>query len=486
MRLQSGKVFTANSVLVANGSWMRDFLPVPITPHKGQSFSLRMPKDKPPLLSRVLFAQDTYIVPKPDGKIIVGATVEAGSFDPNVTPTGMMHCISNAVQLVPGLGDLPLEETWAGLRPTTPDKGPILGHARYAENLFIAGGYWRNGVLLAPKTGQLLGDLIVGNNLSDQDNTLLEAFSWDRFTKLGGGKALAANTRYAASMHPVHRRSKGMGVAAAVGTELGFYSNASSAKEERARDRASVLSNNSDDLDALFEKAAKLGTEDAETFSMGGKSFSKKKTMNSKLDETTETNNIATTTTYEGSVEALTVGVSTGGEERDSNSNGHIHDAELSETNNNSMSNSDYDETTFDGYQVIQAANTRTSRDEELAAMKKARISNRVKVSDIDESLIGVQTMPDDFLTTLPTNDQVVNNVEEDFPSDKDSLENIYAKIKANKQPVSMPSVTGNENDSKPDPGFRIYHVDEETGEQRLVPPYTSPQEMEQIMSNEK
>ena len=465
---------------------MRDFLPVPITPHKGQSFSLRMPKDQPPLLSRVLFAQDTYIVPKPDGKIIVGATVEAGSFDPNVTPTGMMHCISNAVQLVPGLGDLPLEETWAGLRPTTPDKGPILGHARYAENLFIAGGYWRNGVLLAPKTGQLLGDLIVGNALSDQDNTLLEAFSWDRFTKLGGGKALAANTRYAASMHPVHKRSKGMGVAAAVGTELGFYSTAASAKEERARDRAAVLSDNSDDLDAIFEKAAKLGVEDAETFSMGEKSNTKNKKINSKLDEPTETNNIATTTTYEGSGEALTVGVSTSAEEGDSNLNENIHDAEFSERNDDSTSNSDYDETTFDGYQVIQAANTRTSREEELAAMKKARISNRVKVSNIDESLIGVQTMSDDSLTTFQNNEQVSENVEEDLLSDKDNLENIYAKIKANKATVSMPNVNGNESDKKPDPGFRIYLVDEETGEQRLVPPYTSPQEMEQLMSNEQ
>ena len=85
---------------------MRNLLPVPITPHKGQSFSLRMPKDTEPVLSRVLFAQDTYIVPKADGRIVVGATVEAGSFDPNVTPAGLMHCMSNALQLVPGLADL--------------------------------------------------------------------------------------------------------------------------------------------------------------------------------------------------------------------------------------------------------------------------------------------------------------------------------------------------------------------------------------------
>ena len=61
---------------------MRNLLPVPVVPHKGQSFSVRMPADSPPILSRVLFAQDTYIVPKADGRIVVGATVEAGSFDP--------------------------------------------------------------------------------------------------------------------------------------------------------------------------------------------------------------------------------------------------------------------------------------------------------------------------------------------------------------------------------------------------------------------
>ena len=218
---------------------MRNLLPVPVVPHKGQSFSVRMPSDSPPILSRVLFAQDTYIVPKADGRIVVGATVEAGSFDPNVTPAGLMHCMSNAAQLVPGLANLPVEETWAGLRPTTPDKGPILGKTPW-DNLFLAGGYWRNGVLLAPKTGQLVGDLIAGN-LSEEDEALISAFSWDRFTVEGGGDKLAADARYAASMHPVHSRSSGVGVSAAVGTELGFYSGAGEAKEERARDRQSLF-----------------------------------------------------------------------------------------------------------------------------------------------------------------------------------------------------------------------------------------------------
>lgn len=193
VRLQSGKTYTAKTIIVANGSWMRNLIPVPITPHKGQSLSLRMPSNQPPILNRVLFAQDTYIVPKSDGRIVVGATVEPGSFDPSVTPAGMLHCIENACRLMPELRNLPIEESWSGLRPTTPDKAPILGRTSW-NNLYVAGGYWRNGVLLAPKTGQLIGDLVQGT-LNEEDAALLEAFTWERFVAPGGGQKLAMEAR---------------------------------------------------------------------------------------------------------------------------------------------------------------------------------------------------------------------------------------------------------------------------------------------------
>ena len=109
--LQSGKYFKTKTVIVANGAWMRNLLPVPIEPHKGQSLSLRMPTDRPPILRRVLFAQDSYIVPKADGHIVIGATVEAGSFDGNVTPAGLLHILTHALQLVPALKDLKVTET---------------------------------------------------------------------------------------------------------------------------------------------------------------------------------------------------------------------------------------------------------------------------------------------------------------------------------------------------------------------------------------
>jgi glycine/D-amino acid oxidase-like deaminating enzyme len=258
VHLANGKVYQPKSLVVANGSWMRHLLPLPVTPHKGQSFSLRMDANAPPILSRVLFAQDTYIVPKADGRIIVGATVEPGTYDGSITPSGMLHCMSEATRLVPALADLPIEEQWAGLRPTTPDKCPLLGGTEQWDNVYLAGGYWRNGVLLAPKTGQLVGDLIVNDGNADRlppkDQALLQAFSWERFTTPGGGKALAANARYAATFYPVHKRST-TGIAASVGTELGQAMFGLSAEDE----------------DAL-ERAAGMGIGDAEAFSFGDES----------------------------------------------------------------------------------------------------------------------------------------------------------------------------------------------------------------------
>jgi thiazole synthase len=463
IRLANGRILEANSVVVANGSWMRNLLPIPVTPHKGQSFSLRMPENTEPLLSRILFAQDTYIVPKADGRIVIGATVETGTFDCDVTPAGMMHCISNALQLVPGLADLPVEESWAGLRPTTPDKGPILGRTSW-DNLFIAGGYWRNGVLLAPKTGQLIGDLVINDGATlpdEEDESLITSFNWDRFTATGGGKALAANTRHAASMHPVHTRASGSGVAAAVGTELGFYSGADAAREERKKDRESLFNEGgiSGDEEDAFEKAANLGLSDASAFSTFGESIEKPR---SKATEMVDVDNedemcVSGTQPFDGTPDALTVGYKATDEENESQDTVDTGDDEDSQT---------YDETSFDGYQTIQKANARQTRDQELEAMKKARIANRIGASQIDQSNIGV------FKAESKVEQQANDNSSED-------LNDVYKKIRENKEISAAKGIemATSTVENKPDPGFRVFHVDKETREEREVPPYTSPAE---------
>lgn len=410
--LKSGKYVSTKSLLVANGAWMRNLLPVPIEPHKGQSLSLKMPSDRPPILRRVLFAQDSYIVPKADGRIVIGATVEAGSFDSNVTPAGIMHILSHAMQLVPGLADLPLEDTWAGLRPTTPDKGPILGETPW-KNLYLAGGNWRNGVLLAPKTGQLLASLIASKGrdqdsaglLSEEDKRFLKAFAWDRFTSPEGAKRLAANSRYAASMYPVHTRRSGVGVAAAVGTELGSYSTARSAGEERRKDREMLFGSSStangvtpDSMDGdnahsdeAFERAAMMGRQDAAAFT-GLNNSDRISTPAASLSLEAESSSSHNTIPYDGSADAITVGTA--------------------------------------------------------------------KVEEEDEMVLGSSWY---------------DSVPKEGNSNPD-LQSIYQSIANNKskQKVELPA---KKKDSRPDPGFRIYHLDKETGKHTEVPPFTTPGE---------
>lgn len=436
--LQNGHYLKTKSVLVANGAWMRNLLPVPIEPHKGQSLSLRMPKDRPPILRRVLFAQDSYIVPKADGTIVIGATVEAGSFDGNVTPAGLLHVLTHALQLVPGLQNLPIVETWAGLRPTTPDKGPIIGKSPW-DNLFLAGGYWRNGVLLAPKTAQLLACLMTDKDMTAKDTELLEAFAWDRFTVKGGGAALAANARYAASMHPIHSRVSGAGVAASVGTELGSYSTASSAKQERQKDRSAMFGG--DGSDDAFERAAALGRQDATTFIMGDKVSDTKPKASKKA--------------------ATTPDIPT--EAKDES----------------------YSEKTYDGYQDIQDANSSDNRNDELAAMRKARMANRLDQTAIDESKIGAMKMPEDIVEGNNDDEEINGKNATAVVSSSADVASAYKTIMDNKSKKKVTLPESGDDEAQADPGFRIFHVDPKSGEKREVPPYTTPGQFLQSISKE-
>lgn len=501
--LKSGKYVKAKSFLVANGSWMRQLLPVPIEPHKGQSIALKMPQGKPSLLKRVLFAQDSYIVPKSDGRIVVGATVEAGSFDANVTPAGIMHVLHHAMQLVPGLADLPIDETWVGLRPTTPDKGPILGKSPW-KNLFLAGGYWRNGVLLAPKTGQLIAQLIAGQTLNDSDQALLEAFTWDRFTTEEGGRQMAMNARFAADMHPVHQRAEGPGVSAAVGAELGSYSTARTSFGERASDRLSLFGGKEEDLEA----AARMGKDDALAFDLSGTSFvdSSPKEDNASDDidaEKVESNN-GSKVTQESQPTPQTF------DEGDSIFNGYqaiqstvesqdhtemMRSARISNRGGSDVS-LDLDkidplgedkllndipvmpqesqtisegDSIFDGYLAIQS----TAESQNPAEMtRKARMRNRGKSNiSSDENETDVM-QKEELILADPQEPKEPEN------DNKAPVSEIYKKIQDNKAKVSVDMIESQDDDERPDPGFRIYYIDPETEEEFEVPPFTSPDDM--------
>lgn len=104
-----------------------------------------------------------------------------GEYGLHNTPAGMKQIIDAAIKVCPAIANLAIERTWAGLRPVTPDTFPVLGASSRCANLFVAGGYWRNGVLLAPKTAQLVADAVCGC-MSVQDEEFARAFAMDRFT----------------------------------------------------------------------------------------------------------------------------------------------------------------------------------------------------------------------------------------------------------------------------------------------------------------
>ncbi len=168
-------IYQADRYVLASGAWAGELLPIPVVPRKGQMLSVRTGTAQQPL-QHVLFGRDVYIVPRHCGQVIVGATNEQVGFAPHNTPTGVQQILGAATRLFPPLKDWVLEHCWWGFRPATPDEMPILGLSPY-ENLVLATGHYRNGILLTPITAQLIADWIVQQQL----DPILEAFRWDRF-----------------------------------------------------------------------------------------------------------------------------------------------------------------------------------------------------------------------------------------------------------------------------------------------------------------
>ena len=158
----SGRVQRAQKVIVAAGYWSGTIAGVAaaVRPIKGQGLLL-----KPDFaVSHVLESFAGYVTPGRDGHLLIGATVEDIGYDQRVTAAAMQQLLSDAMRLVPKLQNAALVHTWAGLRPRSADGLPILGPVRGKEGLFMATAHYRNGILLAPITAQLIGDWVVGRS----------------------------------------------------------------------------------------------------------------------------------------------------------------------------------------------------------------------------------------------------------------------------------------------------------------------------------
>ena len=168
--------FLADKVVNCAGAWSSLIPPLhfPTRPVKGQMLCLIMPSRT--LLKHVIRAPQVYLIPRSDGRLLVGATVEEAGFDKRTVPATMQRMHKAAIALTPKLADARILEDWAGLRPGTPDALPILG-ATATPGYYVATGHFRDGILLAPITAEVMAAVIEGSTPEFD----LTAFSPARF-----------------------------------------------------------------------------------------------------------------------------------------------------------------------------------------------------------------------------------------------------------------------------------------------------------------
>jgi glycine oxidase len=171
VRTVDGTAHRAGTVVLAAGAWSgSDLLPhgfrPAVRPVKGQILTLRGPADKP-VCERIVVSERVYIVPRGDGRLVVGATVEELGFDTRITAGGVHELLREAYRALPEIAELELAEAIAGLRPGTPDNAPFVGTSGI-EGLVLATGHYRNGILLTPVTAEAVGAILDGQPVAPE------------------------------------------------------------------------------------------------------------------------------------------------------------------------------------------------------------------------------------------------------------------------------------------------------------------------------
>lgn len=176
--LASGGRVNADAVLVAAGAWSSDLVDLPVRPVKGQLVHLHHPRHGPEAMTDPLVARNVravggrpdrpavYLVPRADGRLVLGATAEERGFDIAVTAGAVLDLLREAYELLPGLTAYELTETTAGLRPGTPDNAPLIGPAG-PDGLVVATGHHRNGILLTPITAEAVVAYLTGGEVPE-------------------------------------------------------------------------------------------------------------------------------------------------------------------------------------------------------------------------------------------------------------------------------------------------------------------------------
>jgi len=190
LRIERGRIVAVETslgpvntptVIIAAGAWSSfisvadiSLPPVRIEPVRGQMLCF---ETNPRLARHVIYSSRGYLVPRHDGRLLAGSTSENAGFDKQVTAAGVRSLTEQSMEMVPGLSKMPLIDSWAGLRPQAADDRPVLGPGAGVEGLIYATGHYRNGILLAPITGELIADAFV----SGRPSSLMEPFTPDRF-----------------------------------------------------------------------------------------------------------------------------------------------------------------------------------------------------------------------------------------------------------------------------------------------------------------
>ncbi len=164
VRCTDGRVFNAGRVVIANGAWSGRLLrqlqiDLHIRPVRGQMILLR---GSPGMLGSIILQDGHYLIPRADGRIVVGSTVEDAGFDKSTTEAALLSLKKIIHQVMPSLGELPVEHQWAGLRPGCGQGIPYIGQHPDIKGLYLNAGHFRNGIVMAPASAELLADLVCG------------------------------------------------------------------------------------------------------------------------------------------------------------------------------------------------------------------------------------------------------------------------------------------------------------------------------------
>jgi glycine oxidase len=188
---EDGGYFAAERVVLAAGSWSPQLQDgVPVRPVRGQLLRLCDPAG-PGMLERVIRFEGGYLVPRGDGRYVLGATMEERGFDVEPDVGGIYELLREAIEIVPGVRELKIEELCVGLRPGMPDNAPAIGAASPGGAIWAA-GHHRNGILLAPLTARLVSALLAGESLDGDDAKLLRTCDPRRFAASDGAARAAA------------------------------------------------------------------------------------------------------------------------------------------------------------------------------------------------------------------------------------------------------------------------------------------------------